>query len=198
MPNNDDLDIPDFVKNSGRSPVARTETQRDANKCLIWSDDLKSEIFPSSLLSRHLSFADLLLEHPLEKADGSEVTVAELLEMARESAFNALLKGFDGDEFADLHLGRIVELPMHAGRPEHQFQERRVIQFAEGLEAPVVSDIGGHTRPVSEIANRESIVVGATPPCKPKDDERLTPPYPSQNRITTPTHCVRPPRATAG
>jgi serine/threonine protein phosphatase PrpC len=77
MPNNDDLDIPDFVKNSGRSPVARTETQSDANKCLIWSDDLKSEIFPSSLLSRHLSFADLLLEHPVEKADGSALWVGK-------------------------------------------------------------------------------------------------------------------------
>ncbi|HRQ48924.1 MAG TPA: hypothetical protein PLR74_00200 [Agriterribacter sp.] len=34
----------------------------------------------------------------VEKADGTEVTVAELLEMAREAAFNALVKGFDGDE----------------------------------------------------------------------------------------------------
>ena len=32
-------------------------------------------------------------------AGGSEVAVAELLEMARGSAFNALLKGFAGDEF---------------------------------------------------------------------------------------------------
>ncbi|MCP4020654.1 MAG: DUF1156 domain-containing protein, partial [Desulfobacteraceae bacterium] len=35
----------------------------------------------------------------VEKADGSEVTVAELLDMAKESAFNALLKGFEGDDF---------------------------------------------------------------------------------------------------
>ncbi len=34
----------------------------------------------------------------VEKADGSRVTVAELLEMARESAFNALLRGFEGDD----------------------------------------------------------------------------------------------------
>jgi putative DNA methylase len=34
----------------------------------------------------------------VEKADGSEVSVSELLELARESAFIALLKGFDGDE----------------------------------------------------------------------------------------------------
>jgi putative DNA methylase len=41
----------------------------------------------------------------VEKADGSEVTVAELLAMARESAFNALLKGFDGDEYTKFYIG---------------------------------------------------------------------------------------------
>ena len=41
----------------------------------------------------------------VEKADGNEVTVAELLEMARESAFNALLKGFDGDDFTKFYIG---------------------------------------------------------------------------------------------
>lgn len=41
----------------------------------------------------------------VEKADGSEVTVAELLEMARESAFNALLKGFSGDDFTKFYIG---------------------------------------------------------------------------------------------
>lgn len=40
----------------------------------------------------------------VEKADGSEVTVAELLELAREAAFNALLKGFDGDEFTKFYI----------------------------------------------------------------------------------------------
>jgi putative DNA methylase len=41
----------------------------------------------------------------VEKADGSNVTVAELLEMARESAFNALLKGFDGDDCTKFYIG---------------------------------------------------------------------------------------------
>lgn len=41
----------------------------------------------------------------VEKADGSEVTVAELLTMARESAFNAMLKGFDGDEYTKFYIG---------------------------------------------------------------------------------------------
>ena len=40
----------------------------------------------------------------VEKANGSEVTVAELLEMARESAFNALLKGFEGDDFTKFYI----------------------------------------------------------------------------------------------
>jgi adenine-specific DNA methylase len=41
----------------------------------------------------------------VEKADGSEVTVAELLEMAKESAFDALLKGFVGDDFTKFYIG---------------------------------------------------------------------------------------------
>lgn len=41
----------------------------------------------------------------VEKADGCEVVIAELLEMARESAFNSLLKGFDGDEFTKFYIG---------------------------------------------------------------------------------------------
>lgn len=39
----------------------------------------------------------------VEKADGSEVTVGELLELARTAAFNALLSGFDGDEYTRLY-----------------------------------------------------------------------------------------------
>lgn len=41
----------------------------------------------------------------VEKADGSKVTVPDLLELARESAFNALLKGFDGDDFTKFYIG---------------------------------------------------------------------------------------------
>lgn len=41
----------------------------------------------------------------VEKADGSEVTVSDLLELSRESAFNALLKGFDGDGFTKFYIG---------------------------------------------------------------------------------------------
>jgi putative DNA methylase len=41
----------------------------------------------------------------VEKASGDEVTVAELLKMTRESAFNALLKGFEGDDFTKFYIG---------------------------------------------------------------------------------------------
>jgi adenine-specific DNA methylase len=41
----------------------------------------------------------------VEKADGSRVAVSELLELAKESAFNALLKGFDGDDFTKFYIG---------------------------------------------------------------------------------------------
>lgn len=41
----------------------------------------------------------------VEKADGSEVKVSELLEMARNSAFNSLLKGVQGDDFTRFYIG---------------------------------------------------------------------------------------------
>ena len=42
----------------------------------------------------------------VEKADGSEVTVAELLELAKLSAFNALLRGFEGlDDYTRFYIG---------------------------------------------------------------------------------------------
>ncbi len=41
----------------------------------------------------------------VERGDGEQVTVAKLLEIAKESAFNALLKGFDGDDFTKFYIG---------------------------------------------------------------------------------------------
>ena len=41
----------------------------------------------------------------VEKADGSGVSVSDLLEIARESAFNSLLKDFTGDEFTKFYIG---------------------------------------------------------------------------------------------
>lgn len=41
----------------------------------------------------------------VEKADGSEVGVAELLELARNAAFNTLLKGVQGDVYTRFYIG---------------------------------------------------------------------------------------------
>jgi putative DNA methylase len=41
----------------------------------------------------------------VETAAGDEVSVAKLLEIAKEAAFNALLKGFDGDDFTKFYIG---------------------------------------------------------------------------------------------
>lgn len=41
----------------------------------------------------------------VEKSNGDRVTVAELLELAREAAFNALLEGVQGDDFTKFYLG---------------------------------------------------------------------------------------------
>ena len=41
----------------------------------------------------------------VEKADGSEVSVGDLLEMARNAAFDALLKGIQGDDYTKFYIG---------------------------------------------------------------------------------------------
>lgn len=41
----------------------------------------------------------------VERADGRQVSVAELLELARESAFSALLRGFEGDDYTRFYIG---------------------------------------------------------------------------------------------
>lgn len=41
----------------------------------------------------------------VEKADGSEVSVGELLELARNSAFESLLKGVQGDDYTRFYIG---------------------------------------------------------------------------------------------
>lgn len=41
----------------------------------------------------------------VEKADGSEVSVAELLDLAKNTAFDALLKGVQGDDYTKFYIG---------------------------------------------------------------------------------------------
>lgn len=41
----------------------------------------------------------------VEKSDGSEVTVADLLELSRDAALKSLLMGFEGDEYSKFYIG---------------------------------------------------------------------------------------------
>jgi len=69
MSNNDHLDVPDFIKNAGRVSYSQPGGKSDAKKCLIWSNDLKSELIPNQYLSRDLPIADLVIENPVEIED---------------------------------------------------------------------------------------------------------------------------------
>ncbi|MHC1576260.1 MAG: hypothetical protein ACXQTE_02795, partial [Methanosarcinaceae archaeon] len=89
---------------------------------LSWSDDRMSIAAMKSFVDcsrRSLGFrgADLLTAcfgqavkefgkyQLVEKADGSEVTVAELLETAREAAFNAIVSDIESDEITRFYIG---------------------------------------------------------------------------------------------
>lgn len=74
----------------------------------------------------------------VEKADGSEVTVGELLELARTAAFNALLRGFDGDEYTRFYIGW---LQMN-GMGETDFDD--AAKFARVGMSVNISDIFAH------------------------------------------------------
>jgi putative DNA methylase len=67
----------------------------------------------------------------VEKADGSEVRVSELLEMARESAFNALVKGFDADEFTKF----FIAWAQLYGFSENEFDDvNRLVKIGLSIE----------------------------------------------------------------
>lgn len=74
----------------------------------------------------------------VEKADGSEVTVGELLELARTAAFNALLSGFDGDEYTRFY---IFWLQMN-GMGDTDFDD--AAKFARVGMSVNISDIFAH------------------------------------------------------
>ena len=52
--------------------------------------------------------------------------------------------GFDGDQFAHLHFVAEVMAAMHACGAEHQLEQRRVVNGANFLPLPIVSDIIRH------------------------------------------------------
>lgn len=74
----------------------------------------------------------------VEKADGSEVSVGELLELARTAAFNALLRGFDGDDYSRFYIGW---LQMN-GMGETAFDD--AAKFARVGMSVNISDIFAH------------------------------------------------------
>lgn len=78
----------------------------------------------------------------VEKADGSEVTVGELLELARTAAFNALLSGFDGDEYTRFYIGW---LQMN-GMGDTDFDD--AAKFARVGMSVNISDIFAHNLPI--------------------------------------------------
>ena len=74
----------------------------------------------------------------VEKADGSEVSVGELLELARTAAFNALLRGFEGDDYSRFYIGW---LQMN-GMGETAFDD--AAKFARVGMSVNISDIFAH------------------------------------------------------
>lgn len=74
----------------------------------------------------------------VEKADGSEVKVSDLLELAKVSAFNALLHGFDGDEYTRFYIGW---LQMN-GMGETDFDD--AAKFARVGMSVNISDVFAH------------------------------------------------------
>lgn len=69
-------------------------------------------------------------EH-VEKADGSEVTVAELLEMAREAAFNAIVSDIATDDATRFYIGW---LNLFGFSPAEHDEIRRVTQIGLTIE----------------------------------------------------------------
>lgn len=67
----------------------------------------------------------------VEKADGTEVTVAELLELARDSAFNALVTGLEADGSTRFYLGW---LQLFGFSPAEHDDVRRISQIGLHLE----------------------------------------------------------------
>ena len=74
----------------------------------------------------------------VEKADGSEVTVADLLEMARDAAFDAIVSDIDTDDLTKFYIGWL-QLFGFSGA-EHD-NVRRITQIGLSVE---LSDIYGH------------------------------------------------------
>jgi len=75
----------------------------------------------------------------VEKADGSEVQVAELLDMAREAAFNAIISDIETDDFTKFYIGWLNLFGF--SQAEHD-DVRRITQI--GLNIDVNSLLSNH------------------------------------------------------
>lgn len=67
----------------------------------------------------------------VEKADGSEVSVSELLELSKEAAFNALLKGFEGDDITKFYIGW---LQMHGFSTNDHNTALKIVQIGLSID----------------------------------------------------------------
>jgi putative DNA methylase len=67
----------------------------------------------------------------VEKADGSEVMVAELLEMARESAFNAIISDISTDDYSRFYIGW---LNLFGFSPADHDDVRRITQIGLNID----------------------------------------------------------------
>lgn len=74
----------------------------------------------------------------VEKPNGDEVTVAELLELARESAFNAIVNDIDTDEYTRFYL---AWLQLNGFAEADHDDVRRLVQMSLSVN---VADIEGH------------------------------------------------------
>ena len=86
----------------------------------------------------------------VEKADGTEVTVAELLELAREAAFNAIISDIDTDDYSKFYIGW---LNLFSFSPAGHDDVRRITQI--GLSIDVGQLLAHHI--VMREGNKESL-----------------------------------------
>ena len=89
----------------------------------------------------------------VEKPNGDEVTVAELLELARESAFNAIVNDIDTDEYTRFY---IAWLQLNGFAEADHDDVRRLVQMSLSVN---VADIEGH-RLLRQNGNRQTLATG--------------------------------------
>lgn len=89
----------------------------------------------------------------VEKPNGDEVTVAELLELARESAFNAIVNDIDTDEYTRFYL---AWLQLNGFAEADHDDVRRLVQMSLSVN---VADIEGH-RLLLQNGNRQTLATG--------------------------------------